>query len=679
MGFVAAAHRLMAAQTGLPFLPGNSFCDPSQTSFHKNQIFSKTGNGIQVIKDYPEGAPAPAVIPPPPQHEEPVAPTAPAVPAYVALDRMVLRFFAFFKEAVHESREEHFRVRKVTLLYYLEDNTVQVNEPREENSGIPQGCLIKCHHIPKERDNFYTVVDFQLGTEVTFYGRTFRIVDCDAFTAEFFAENGLEIGEPEDYPYNPHDAVYTVAKMKEIETRGVSSVKTDDLMHWTEAMLGRPTHLVNEDKLAQFLQYDRKVLRLYCLWDDTPALYGEQRKFVLHYYLADDTIEIVESYKTNSGRDPFPKLLNKQKLPVVWDKPGRKEFVTAADLALGATVNVYGRELLVCDADEFTMSFMATNFGMPSGPEHIISLDEERPEPPSMEIPPYTGFGSEEDSLGSSYSLVSKAPKANWAKYFENDKKILRFVAQLDTRAPEDREGLFIVSYYLADDTIIVYEPPARNSGIMGGKWMERCRVKMPQSSQFYTAREMFVGAMIEFRKHQFRLIEADEYTLNFMENKKFPLSDITMIVSRLKEKLQASRGSIRTAFRHMDGDASGALTMEEFRRVCQKYNFDLTDQELISVMRKFDKDCDGVVRYDEFCDEVLGKDYEEVEHSTGGQVLHGENTFLAKEKEVADGKLLEQEHERRQQRLMDVINAMRVNLHDKHEEVAGIFQQHDV
>merc|ERR1712188_40763 len=108
-----------------------------------------------------------------------------------------------------------------------------------------------------------------------------------------------------------------------------------------------------------------------------------------------------------------------------------------------------------------------------------------RPEPPSMEIPPYTGFGSEEDSLGSFYSLVPKAPKANWAKYFENDKKILRFVAQLDTRAPEDRERLFIVSYYLADDTIIVYEPPARNSGFMGGKFMERCRAKNPGTDMF--------------------------------------------------------------------------------------------------------------------------------------------------------------------------------------------------
>merc|ERR1711988_577477 len=438
-----------------------------------------------------------------------------------------------------------------------------------------------------------------------------------------------------------------------------------------------PTNLINEDKLAQFLKYDRKVLRFYCLWDDTPSLYGEQRKFVLHYYLADDTVEIVESYKVNSGRDPFPLLLTRGKLPVTWDKPGRKEFYSAADLVIGSTINIFGRDLLICDCDDFTSEFMEQNFGHETK-GNVISLDEERPEPPSMEIPPYTGFGSEEDSLGSFYSLVPKAPKANWAKYFENDKKILRFVAQLDTRAPEDRERLFIVSYYLADDTIIVYEPPARNSGIMGGKWMERCRVKMPGSSQFYTARDLHVGAMIEFRKHIFRLIEADEYTLNFMENKKFPLSDINLIVSRLKDKLVQHRSSIRDAFRHVDNDGSGALTMDEFRQVCHRYNFDLTDQELISVMRKFDKDCDGVVRYDEFCDAVLGKDYEAQEHSTGGQVLHGQNDYLQKEAKVADGKLLEQEHERRQQRLMDLINAMRVALCDKREEVAGLFQQHD-
>ena len=77
-----------------------------------------------------------------------------------------------------------------------------MNEPKEENSGIPQGSFVKRHHIPKGRGEFYTVLDFKLGTDLTFYGRTFRIVDCDAFTAQFFEENNLELGEPEDYPYN---------------------------------------------------------------------------------------------------------------------------------------------------------------------------------------------------------------------------------------------------------------------------------------------------------------------------------------------------------------------------------------------------------------------------------------------------------------------------------------------
>jgi len=46
---------------------------------------------------------------------------------------------AYFQEAVHEKREEQYRVRKCIILFYLEDDTIQVNEPQVENSGIPQG------------------------------------------------------------------------------------------------------------------------------------------------------------------------------------------------------------------------------------------------------------------------------------------------------------------------------------------------------------------------------------------------------------------------------------------------------------------------------------------------------------------------------------------------------------
>ena len=50
----------------------------------------------------------------------------------------VLRWYGFYKEAVNESAQENYRVRKVVVLYYLEDDSCQVVEPREDNSGLPQ-------------------------------------------------------------------------------------------------------------------------------------------------------------------------------------------------------------------------------------------------------------------------------------------------------------------------------------------------------------------------------------------------------------------------------------------------------------------------------------------------------------------------------------------------------------
>ena len=36
------------------------------------------------------------------------------------------------------------------------------------------------------------------------------------------------------------------------------------------------------DKLKQFLELDRKVLRFFCVWDDRDNMFGEMRPFVIH-------------------------------------------------------------------------------------------------------------------------------------------------------------------------------------------------------------------------------------------------------------------------------------------------------------------------------------------------------------------------------------------------------------
>ena len=64
-----------------------------------------------------------------------------SLPAWVAFDRQVLCFDAYFQEAVHEKREEQYRIRNCKIYFYLEDDSIQVIEPRMKNSGIPQGTI----------------------------------------------------------------------------------------------------------------------------------------------------------------------------------------------------------------------------------------------------------------------------------------------------------------------------------------------------------------------------------------------------------------------------------------------------------------------------------------------------------------------------------------------------------
>ena len=79
----------------------------------------------------------------------------------------------------------------------------------------------------------------------------------------------------------------------------------------------------------------------------------------------------------------------------------------------------------------------------------------------------------------------------------------LRFVARFahapgyDAVGPADAERAFIVSFFLATDELLVYEPPIRNSGISGGKFFERAKAFKPGTRTYYGASDFHVGARI--------------------------------------------------------------------------------------------------------------------------------------------------------------------------------------
>ena len=107
-----------------------------------------------------------------------------SLPRWVVYDRKVLRFYGYFKESVFNSPIESQRVRKCVIYYYLEDDSIQICEFKEENSGIPQGAFLKRQQVPKVGNNKEIIkyTDFIVGNDIQIYQRIFHITDADPTT-----------------------------------------------------------------------------------------------------------------------------------------------------------------------------------------------------------------------------------------------------------------------------------------------------------------------------------------------------------------------------------------------------------------------------------------------------------------------------------------------------------------
>jgi hypothetical protein len=530
---------VMSSSQQLPFLPGYRIESNVKKNFSKQHMFD-VRNGIRVDQNRDQGVIDQRAFPVTDNEDLLIAKgseeyaadskfasttatnTSTGQPAWVAHDRKVLRFYGYFKEPVYADARETFRVRKCVLYFYLADDSVHIVEPKVENSGLPQGVFIKRHRIPKRNNEYLAVDDLFIGAELTLYARTFRLVDCDGFTRAFYDDNGRSLPDPEPYPLDP----FTIKHSQQAHTY---HKLMNPLKHFMEASLGKPSSNGTHET-QKFLKNSGKVLRFFCVWSDQ-KMYGEQRPYVLHYFLADDTVEVLEIKQPNSGRDAFPKLINRQKLPknfnevcpdvsrIGWRADEKVQYYSEEDFKIGETVQVYGRKLLLTSCDEFTKNFYEVNFNMDASDFPELHIDESKEAGPVMVPPPHNGFGTEEDSLGSYLYLMAKVPKKDFKQLMENDGLNMRFLAQFIEPAPEDKNRRFIITFYLNNGTVSVFEKFERNSGFIGGKFLERARLKNPHTGEYYAPTDFFVGQDIVVNQFAFHIIDSDEFTLKFMEN----------------------------------------------------------------------------------------------------------------------------------------------------------------
>lgn len=103
------------------------------------------------------------------------------------------------------------------------------------------------------------------------------------------------------------------------------------------------------------------MLRFFCVSNDLP--------FVIHYFLADDTIEVREVHHPNDGRDSFPLYLRRQRVPFSHEvkQPGLAfigdNYLTCDEISPEGDIYVFGRAFPITGVDEFTQEFYRSRYG----------------------------------------------------------------------------------------------------------------------------------------------------------------------------------------------------------------------------------------------------------------------------------------------------------------------------
>lgn len=441
----------------------------------------------------------------------------------------MLRFQSFYVEPVDESNLELVRLRKNTILLYLHDETFEIIEPRVQNSGIPQGTFLKRGRLAKPDGTLYASTNLHLGMDLPIFGRSFKLYECDPFTREWYASQGVDVGRTIALPKDEYTLTREqITRMCGGDHEHFYGKVRYPLKTYMEASLGNPNRSsLQSEKKRKFLANNRKVLSFHCEYDVRDRLYGDLLTYVLDYFLEDDTIEFKEVHAANSGRDPFPKLLRRGRVLKKWaesltdeqdrgveEPTGRESYYNEEDLFVGAVLPVFGKDMHIVDADPYTRAYYKMAWGRELAEPSATVLAKTvfvKPDPPA-----YNGYGTEEDSLGSCNSLCPKPPRKDFKKMAEFDRMALRFAAKMISSRKEQQQRRFILTFFLTDDTVAIYEPEQRNSGVVNGKFLERGRYKRVDGAH-YALGDFVIGSEVVFSSHRFEIIDADEYTKKFL------------------------------------------------------------------------------------------------------------------------------------------------------------------
>ena len=82
-----------------------------------------------------------------------------------------------------------------------------------------------------------------------------------------------------------------------------------------------------------------------------------------------------------------------------------------------------------------------------------------------------------------------------------------------------------------------------------------------------FSIQDLYIGANVQFHKHKFILIDADEYAVDYMEKhaNEFPQANIKYILPRLRRILDTKYEEVKAEFGKQDPNGAGKISFSSF------------------------------------------------------------------------------------------------------------------
>lgn len=260
-------------------------------------------------------------------------------------DRKVLCFSGYW-----DDRESMFGdLRHLELYYFLADDTVQIKELYERNSGRdgPSTFLARAK-LPKTYDGsklptkferrpaldveYYSDKDLSIGSVVNVFGRSMHLIDCDQFTREYYRTTyGLEDFTPLPKP------------LRSLGTAAAVVVEDDD--NSTAPQERTPDFI-------KFLKYDGIRLRFGAKLRSKISD-NLDRLFIVTFDMANDEIAVYELAARNSGFSGGAFFRSQP-----FRMPQSNQPYQAHHFYIGAEIELCSFKFALVTADEFALKYM---------------------------------------------------------------------------------------------------------------------------------------------------------------------------------------------------------------------------------------------------------------------------------------------------------------------------------